>query len=138
MSTDVIVGFPGETEADFQRTLDVVAEARFDSAFMFQYSPRPGTPAADYDDQVPADVVQERFDRLVALQNAITYERNRERVGRSVEVLVEGPSKRDAAVVSARARGGQLVHIPGVYEPGTFLRAQVVSAGKHHLVGALT
>ena len=138
VSTDIIVGFPGETEADFQGTLDVVAQARFDSAFMFQYSPRPGTPAAGYDDQIAAEVVQERFDRLVALQNRITHERNLERVGSVQEVLVEGPSKRDASVVSARARGGQLVHIPGVFSPGTFLEAEIVGAGKHHLIGALT
>jgi tRNA-2-methylthio-N6-dimethylallyladenosine synthase len=137
VSTDIIVGFPGETESDFAATLAVVAEARFDSAFMFQYSPRPGTPAADYPDQVLPETVRERFDRLVEVQNAITFARNEEHVGRVHEVLVEGRSKRDAGVISARARGGQLVHIPGRFEEGTFLEARITGAGKHHLLGEL-
>lgn len=136
VSTDIIVGFPGETESDFEATLDIVARAQFDSAFTFQYSPRPGTPAAAYPEQVPHDILQNRFDRLVALQNNITYERNRARVGRRLEVLVEGPSKRDANVQSARSRGGRLVHIPGEFRPGEFLEVEIVKAGKHHLMGA--
>src|SRR5213076_1340949 len=81
-STDIIVGFPGETEEDFEETLRVVELAAFDSAYTFQYSPRPGTRAAGFEDQVPKQVVQERFDRLVALQERISLERNREYVGR--------------------------------------------------------
>ncbi len=91
VSTDIIVGFPGETEDDFQATLDVVAAARFDQAFTFQYSPRSGTPAATMEGQIDKPVVQERFDRLVALQNQISLEKNEESVGRIEEVLVEGP-----------------------------------------------
>ncbi len=135
VSTDVIVGFPGETEEDFARTLEVVAEARFDTAFMFQFSPRPGTRAAEMEDRVPAEVVQERFERLVELQRAITFERNRERVGRVLEVMVEGPSKRDPAVVTARTRGNQIVHLRGVWAPGTVFDARIVRAAPHHLEG---
>lgn len=135
VSTDIIVGFPGETEADFEATLDVVEEAQFDSAFTFKFSPRPGTPAAGYEDQVPDNEVQERFNRLVELQNAITHRRNRAQVGRNVEILVEGPSKRNEAMTSGRSRGNRLVHVPGPYEPGRFLDVRITRAGKHHLIG---
>ncbi len=137
VSTDVIVGFPGETEEDFARTLEVVAAARFDTAFMFQFSPRPGTVAATLPDQVPPEVVQERFERLVALQNRITFERNRAVVGRRVEVLVEGPSRKDPRVVTARTRRNRIVHVAGEWAPGTFLEVLVTRAAPHHLEGVL-
>ena len=136
-STDVIVGFPGETDEDFQATLDVMAEARFDNAYMFQFSPRPGTPAATMDDQVPREIVTERFNRLVELQNAITYERNLEQVGRTVEVMVEGPSKRDATVATTRTRGNRIVHVAGEWQPGTILTVDVTRAAPHYLEGVL-
>jgi tRNA-2-methylthio-N6-dimethylallyladenosine synthase len=136
VSTDLIVGFPGETEDDFASTLQVVAAARFDSAFMFQYSQRPGTPAADMPHQVPAGVVAERFGRLVDLQKAITLERNQEEVGRRHEVMVEGPSKRDPDMATARTRGGKLVHLPGTFPPATVLDVEIVRAAPHHLIGA--
>ena len=134
-STDVIVGFPGETEADFAQTLRVMADARFDSAFMFQFSPRPGTPAADMEDQVPAAVVRARFDRLVELQNRITLERNQERVGRVERVMVEGPSKRDPSIATTRARSNRIVHIPGSFDEGTFLQVRITRAAPHYLEG---
>ena len=136
-STDVIVGFPGETEEDFQATLNVMAEARFDNAYMFQFSPRPGTPAAEMDGHVAPDVVTQRFDRLVELQNAITFERNREQVGKTVEVMVEGPSKRDAAVATTRTRGNRIVHVPGLWPAGTLLTVDVTRAAPHYLEGVL-
>ena len=135
VSTDIIVGFPGETEADFERTLEVVREARFDSAYMFQFSPRPGTPAAEMGDAVPADAIQERFDRLVTLQNAITHERNRERVGRIETVLVEGPSKRNPLVATTRTEGNRIVHVDGVFEPGRFFDVRITRAAPHYLEG---
>jgi hypothetical protein len=92
VSTDVIVGFPGETEEDFADTLDLVERARFDSAYTFQYSPRPGTRAASFEDQIPKAVVQERFDRLVELQQRISLERSLAQVGATFEVPVEGPA----------------------------------------------
>ena len=136
VSTDIIVGFPGETEDDFEMTMEVVEEARFDSAFMFIFSPRPGTAAAEMtEDFVDPDVIQERFDRLVSTQNRISGERNREWVGKTVEVLSEGPSKKDPQVATTRTRGGKVVHIPGVIPPGTFLQAEIIEAHQHHLNG---
>ncbi|MFO7700090.1 MAG: tRNA (N6-isopentenyl adenosine(37)-C2)-methylthiotransferase MiaB [Acidimicrobiia bacterium] len=132
-STDVIVGFPGEEEADFEATLEVMAVARFDSAFMFQFSPRPGTPAATMEHRVPAELVQERFDRLVALQNEITFERNRERVGMVEEVMSEGPSKRDDTIATTRTRGNRIVHVPGTFEPGMVFDARITRAAPHYL-----
>ncbi len=136
VSTDIIVGFPGETEEDFAATLAMVAEARFDQAFMFIFSPRPGTRAAEMTDRfVPHEVVQERFERLVELQNRISLELNREMVGKVFEGLAEGPSKKDENVAATRTRGGKLLHVPGQYRPGTFLDVMVTSAAPHHLMG---
>ncbi|NND84395.1 MAG: TRAM domain-containing protein, partial [Acidimicrobiia bacterium] len=135
---DIIVGFPGETDEDFEATLDVVRQARFDSAFMFVFSPRPGTAAADMvDDFVPDDVVQERFQRLLALQSSIALERNQALIGDSFEVLSEGPSKKDPAMTTTRTRGGKLVHVDGVLAEGTFATAEIIDAAKFHLTGRL-
>ena len=136
VSTDVIVGFPGETERDFLDTLDVVDRARFDSAFTFQYSPRPGTLAAGLEDQVPKPVVQERFERLVALQERIASERARELIGRRVEVLVEGVGKRGPAT-QARTRTNRIVHLDERVEPGSFVDVRIVDAAAHHLTGTV-
>ena len=114
ITTDIIVGFPGETEEDFVETLRVVEAARFASAYTFQYSPRPGTPAAGLPDQVTKPVVQERFERLVELQERISFEENLRQVGRSVEVLVsEGEGRKDGAShrISGRAEDNRLVHV---------------------------
>jgi tRNA-2-methylthio-N6-dimethylallyladenosine synthase len=136
-STDIIVGFPGETEADFADTLDLVEQARFDSAYTFQYSPRPGTPAATMPDQVPPEVVRERFDRLVKLQEAISLERNQALLGTEVELLVEAArSKNDASRSSGRTRTNKLVHFPATdgVGPGDFVTVQVERAAPHFLV----
>ena len=133
VSTDIIVGFPGETEEDFADTLEVVDRARFDQAYTFQYSPRPGTRAALMDDQVPKEVVQERFDRLVELQESISLERMRAQVGSTVEVLIEGRGRKGGA--QGRTRANRVVHLPGEIDPGTFLDARIVSAHPHHLAG---
>ena len=134
VTTDVIVGFPGEREEDFADTLRVVAEARFDAAFTFQYSPRPGTPAAAYHEQIPKAVVQERFDRLVELQERISLERNSELVGRRVELLVEGTGRKGN--LKGRTRTNKLVHVDGAASAGSFVEAEIVAAHPHHLVGA--
>lgn len=110
ISTDIIVGFPGETEEDFQATLDAVSRVRYDSAFTFLYSPREGTPAARYEDQIPEDVKHERFDRLVDLINEISYEKNSTYVGKTYDVLVEGVSKNDANTYSGRTNDFKLVN----------------------------
>jgi tRNA-2-methylthio-N6-dimethylallyladenosine synthase len=136
VSTDIIVGFPGETEEDFRDTLEVVERAAFDSAYQFQYSPRPGTRAATMPDQVPKEIVQERFDRLVVLQEGISLAKNREQVGRVFDVLVEGGGKRGGST-QARTRTNRIVHLSEQIEAGTFLRARVTSAAAHHLTGAV-
>jgi tRNA-2-methylthio-N6-dimethylallyladenosine synthase len=134
-STDVIVGFPGETEDDFQDTLDVVAEARFDSAFMFIYSPRPGTRAAELDGRVDPVVAQERFDRLVDLQQRVTLAKNESLVGETVGVLTEGPSRKNPDMATARTRTNKVVHFPGDPGPGRFLDVVVERAAPSHLIG---
>jgi tRNA-2-methylthio-N6-dimethylallyladenosine synthase len=136
VSTDIIVGFPGETDDDFDMTMEVVEEARFDQAFMFIFSPRPGTAAATMGDQfVTPDVIQERFNRLVETQNRISGERNAEHVGETVEVLSEGPSRKDQEVATTRTRTGKVVHVPGRHPAGSFLDVRLDSAAMHHLVG---
>ena len=142
ITTDIIVGFPGETEEDFQGTLDVVRQARFAGAFTFQYSKRPGTPAESMEDQVPRDVVQDRYERLVALQDDVAWDENKAIVGRSLEVLVaEGEGRKDAAThrLSGRARDNRLVHFAlpeGVDtpRPGDLATVEVTYAAPHHLV----
>ncbi|MGZ8578128.1 MAG: tRNA (N6-isopentenyl adenosine(37)-C2)-methylthiotransferase MiaB [Actinomycetota bacterium] len=136
VSTDIIVGFPGETEADFLDTLDLVERVAFASAYMFQYSPRPGTRAATMPDQVPKEVVQERFDRLVTLQEAITAQGNRAQVGQTVEVLVEGASKKGPST-QARTRTNRIVHVDDAVAPGSFVHARITDAAAHHLRGAV-
>ncbi len=162
VSTDIIVGFPGETEEDFLETLRVVEAARFTNAFTFQYSPRPGTPAADLPDQLPKEVVQERFERLVALQDRISEEESARQLGRVVEVLVgEGAGRKDDAShrVTGRARDNRLVHVtlpdgvarvggdagaadarladivdPRLPRPGDLVVARVTRTAPYHLV----
>ncbi|MCM6774189.1 tRNA (N6-isopentenyl adenosine(37)-C2)-methylthiotransferase MiaB [Nocardia sp. CDC159] len=141
ITTDIIVGFPGETEEDFQETLDVVRQARFTSAFTFQYSIRPGTPAATMADQVPKAVVRERYDRLIALQEQISLEGNRALLGSEVELLVaEGAGKKNAATarMSGRARDGRLVHFRPTAEaairPGDIVTVEITDAAPHHLI----
>ena len=142
ITTDLIVGFPGETEEDFQATLDVVEAARFAGAFTFQYSKRPGTPAADLADQVPKAVVSERYQRLIELQERISLEENAAQVGRRVELLVAtGEGRKDAATarMSGRARDGRLVHFaPGTHaeaiRPGDIVVTTVTGAAPHHLI----
>jgi tRNA-2-methylthio-N6-dimethylallyladenosine synthase len=145
ITTDIIVGFPGETEDDFLATLDVVEKARFAGAFTFQYSPRPGTPAATLPDQLPKAVVQERYMRLVTLQEQISWDANRALEGRVVEVLVStGEGRKDSATrrLSGRARDGRLVHFaPGSagsigsgIRPGDVVEVAIGYGAPHHLV----
>lgn len=142
ITTDIIVGFPGETERDFDDTIDVVRAARFAGAFTFQYSKRPGTPAADMPDQVPKSVVQERYERLVAVVEDVAWTENKALVGHHVEVLVaEGEGRKDAATgrISGRARDNRLVHVSlpaGARSPrpGDMVTTTVTYAAPHHLV----
>jgi len=142
ITTDLIVGFPGETEEDFRATLDVVRAARFAGAFTFQYSVRPGTPAATMPDQIPKAVVQERYERLLAIQEEVSWSENRELEGQTVEVLVaNGEGRKDAATarLSGRARDNRLVHfaVPegaDAPRPGDVVEVAVTRAAPHHLV----
>ncbi|MDR0283985.1 MAG: tRNA (N6-isopentenyl adenosine(37)-C2)-methylthiotransferase MiaB [Propionibacteriaceae bacterium] len=142
VTTDIIVGFPGETEADFEATLDVVREARFAAAFTFQYSVRPGTPAGAREDQVPHAVVQERYERLVEVIDAIAWAENKALVGREVEVLfATGEGRKDGTTrrLSGRARDNRLVHVAvpegaAVPRPGDLARATITYAAPHHLI----
>jgi tRNA-2-methylthio-N6-dimethylallyladenosine synthase len=136
VTTDIIVGFPGETEDDFQDTLSVVEAARYDAAYTFQYSPRPMTVAADLPDHLSKEVVQERFERLVALQERISLEQNRRLVGRSEEVVVEGASKKDASKLTGRTRTNKLVHFGSDdAREGAFRTVSITAAHPHHLEG---
>ncbi len=143
ITTDIIVGFPGETEDDFLATMDVVRQARFSGAYTFQYSKRPGTPAADLPDQVTPEVVKDRYGRLVELVNAIAQEENQALVGRTVELMVsEGEGRKDAETLRLSGRGpdNRLVHFaapgPDVEQvrPGDTVRVEITYAAPHHLV----
>jgi tRNA-2-methylthio-N6-dimethylallyladenosine synthase len=141
ITTDIIVGFPGETEQDFADTLDLVRQARFSGAFTFQYSIRPGTPAAAMDDQVRPEVVAERYKRLVALVEQVALAENRALVGSEVEVMVaDGEGRKDGAThrMSGRAKDNRLVHFtpaPGEPpRPGDIVTTVVSSAAPHYLI----
>jgi len=140
ITTDIIVGFPGETEEDFRATLDVVAAARFSAAFTFQYSQRPGTPAATMPGQLPKQVVQERYERLIALQEDISWAENKKLVGTEVELLVaSGEGRKDSGTgrMTGRARDGRLVHFAGdasVIRPGDVVTTTITYAAPHHLI----
>jgi tRNA-2-methylthio-N6-dimethylallyladenosine synthase len=141
VTTDIIVGFPGETEADFEQTLEVAAETGYDSAYTFIYSPRPGTEAAARtDEMIPAEAAAERFERLRVVVERSALARHQARVGRIEEVLVEGPSKRDPTVVSGRTGQGKLVHVPaqpGMLPAGTWADVRITRAAPHFLAGEL-
>src|SRR5262249_9640598 len=124
--------FPGETDADFDETLLVARQARFANAFTYQYSKRPGTPAATMPDQVPKEIVQDRYDRLTGVLDAIAWEGNRALVGRRGEVSVGGGGR---GRLSGRARDGRLVHVTANdAAPGDTVTAEVTYAAPHHLV----
>ncbi|RYB94763.1 tRNA (N6-isopentenyl adenosine(37)-C2)-methylthiotransferase MiaB [Nocardioides oleivorans] len=145
ITTDIIVGFPGETEEDFQATLDVVRAARFSSAFTFQYSKRPGTPAAVLDDQISPEVVKDRYLRLAEVVDEIAWAENKTLVGRTVELMVaEGQGRKDTEThrLSGRAPDNRLVHFAADFSavsadsvrPGDMVTVEITYAAPHHLV----
>ena len=145
ITTDIIVGFPGETEEDFQGTMEIVRRARFAAAYTFQYSPRPGTPAATMEEQVPKHVVQERFERLVKLQDDIAAEENAKLVGTDVELLVQAGGRKNLEThrFTGRARDGRLVHFTPLCEgedissqirPGDIVHTTVTDSGSFFLI----
>jgi tRNA-2-methylthio-N6-dimethylallyladenosine synthase len=117
ISTDIIVGFPVETEEDFEGTLEMARKVRYDSAFTFIYSPREGTPAAKFTDQIPDDITHRRFDRLVDVMNEISLEKNLEYKGKTYEVLVEGKSKNADDTYAGRTDGFKLVNFTSAKKP---------------------
>jgi tRNA-2-methylthio-N6-dimethylallyladenosine synthase len=135
ITTDIIVGFPGETEDDFQQTLDVVEQVHYDSAFTFIFSPRRGTEAADFDDQIPHTVKRERMERLVDAVQRIAHERAQRFVGRELDVLVEGPSRTDPDKLRGRTRHNKTVNFTGVAQPGDFARVEITGATSTTLAG---
>ena len=141
VTTDIIVGFPGETDDDFERTLAVAARAEYDSAYTFLFSPRPGTEAANFTDRfIDPDIAAERFARLKVVIERSALAKHEGRVGKTEEVLVEGPSKRDATVLSGRTRQNKLVHFnPGIgaIPAGSYVTTRITGAAPHHLIGEL-
>ena len=136
LGTDIIVGFPGETDEDFAETLEVVEEVRYESAYTFIFSPRSGTEAADLPDQVPDDVKHERLERLVEVVQRVAAERNAERIGRVEEVLVEGPSRTDGALLRGRTRRNTTVNFTGSAAPGDLVDVLVDGSTSTTLHGA--
>ena len=141
ITTDIIVGFPGETEEDFLETMRVVRESRFAAAYTYQYSKRPGTPAADMDNQIPKEVVQERYERLMALVNDVAWQENQKQVGTEVEVLVAYEGRKDDATarMSGRTPENRLVHfeVPvgaEVPRPGDLVTVVITDAAPYHLL----
>ena len=140
LSTDIIVGFPGETDADFERTLEVAAEVRFDNAYTFVYSPRPGTEAAELVQRfVPAKISAERMERLRRVIERTSLKGNESRIGHEEEVIVEGQSKRDSEMLTGRTRHNRLVHFPAQerIRPGSYAQVRVTEARTFNLVGEL-
>jgi tRNA-2-methylthio-N6-dimethylallyladenosine synthase len=136
ITTDLIVGFPGETDADFEETMDLIERARFDSAFTFLFSPRKGTPAETYGDKVPEDVKHRRFNRMVERINAIALEKNRAFIGRTEEVFVEGRSKTDGSMLTGRTAGGKLVNLAADERYiGRLARVEIVGANTFSFSG---
>jgi tRNA-2-methylthio-N6-dimethylallyladenosine synthase len=135
LTTDIIVGFPGETEADFEQTLEVVDDVGYDGAFTFVFSPRHGTEAATMPDQVPEDVKRERIERLVEVVQRVARARNLERVGRVEEVLVEGPSRTDSSLLRGRTRRNTTVNFRGTAQPGDLVDVRIEGATSTTLRG---
>jgi tRNA-2-methylthio-N6-dimethylallyladenosine synthase len=135
ITTDIIVGFPGETEDDFSQTLEVVEEVGYDSAFTFVFSPRRETEAATMEGQVPHPVKRERMERLVELVQRRATERSQRFIGREVEVLVEGPSRTDPSRLRGRSRHNKAVNFDGIAKPGDLLNVQIDAATSTTLSG---
>lgn len=135
ITSDIIVGFPGETEEDFEATLDIIDRVGFDMLYSFIYSPRKGTPAAEMEDQIPREVQNNRFDRLLALQNAVGERRNKQSVGKTYRVLCEGPSKTDPSVLCGRTDGNKLVLFKGDAPEGKFINVYITDAEAYALHG---
>ena len=130
------MGFPGETEEDFQETLDVIRRSRYSTAFTFIYSKRTGTPAAVMEDQVPEDVVKDRFDRMLDVLNPIVHEVHQEQVGKVMMVFAEETSKQDSNILTGRADNNMLVHFSGTKDLiGKTVPVQIIANKTFYLIG---
>ena len=138
ITTDIIVGFPGETEADFERTLEVAEQVGYDGAFTFIYSPRRGTEAAEMDAQIPHELKVERLERLVEVVQRRAAQRAQRFIGRTLEVLIEGPSRTDPSRLRGRSRHNKVVNFDGLGEPGDFARVQITGATSQTLTGEMS
>ena len=140
LTTDVIIGFPGETDANFEDTMKVLEEVRFDGVFSFIYSPRKGTPAEKFPDRVPEEISRARMARLLETQLAIQTENNEKFIGKTLTALCEGPSKNDPAFLSARSEEGKLIHFPAGNggREGEFVKIKIRSAKAIMLIGEET
>jgi tRNA-2-methylthio-N6-dimethylallyladenosine synthase len=139
ITTDIIVGFPGETDADFAETLRLMEAVGFDGCFAFKFSPRPGTPAAELSDQISEPVSAARLSRVLEIQRWLSFQRNRGLIGQAAEVLVDRDlSKRDSGLAAGRTRQNKIVHFQGgKVEEGTMVSVEITEATSHHLKGVL-
>ncbi len=136
ISTDIIVGFPGETEEDFQQTLDVVRQVKYCTAFTFIYSKRSGTPAAKMDNQIPEEIVKDRFNRLLDVLNPIVEEIHKKQIGTIAEVLVEEVSKQNSSILTGRTENNTLVHFEGKKELiGSILPVKIIDSKTFYVIG---
>ncbi len=135
LSSDIIVGFPGETDAEFEMTLDILRRVRFDMVYSFIYSPRSGTPAAEMEDRISDEIKGKRMDALLALQTEISEEKNREYIGKALRVLCDGKSKTDPTVISARTEGGKIVLFEGCDLCGEYANVKITAARPFALIG---
>ena len=138
ITTDIIVGFPGETEEDFEGTLEALKRVRYDMIYSFIYSPRKGTPAAEMDNQVPQDIQSERFKRLLDLQNEIAYEINQKYLGHTIRVLCDGQSKNNSNVLCGRTEGNKIVLFDGSPDnTGKYLNIRITKCETFALIGEI-
>jgi tRNA-2-methylthio-N6-dimethylallyladenosine synthase len=138
ITTDIIVGFPGETDADFESTLDILRRVEYDNIYAFIYSPRKGTPAASFEDQIPHEKKTARFARLLQVQDEISAKKNAAMVGKTVEALIEGASKTDAELLTARTDGNKLIHFRGDKSLiGQRIVLRITAASLHSLTGEI-
>ena len=136
LSTDIIVGFPGETEEDFQETLDIIKKVKYSTAFTFIYSKRTGTPAATMEDQIPEDIVKDRFDRMLHILNPIIHEVNNSQVGKVIDVLVEEVSKHDEKIMTGRGDNNSLIHFEGSKDLiGQIIKVKIIDNKTFYLIG---
>ena len=138
LTTDIIVGFPGESEADFEKTLEVIKAVRYDSVFSFIYSPRKGTPACAMENQIPEEIKHARYDRFCQVQNDISKEINERLVGKTVRVLVDGKSKSNDGVYTSRTQGNKIVHFESDIDyTGNFINVKITRADTFNLFGEI-